>query len=541
MSFNFLAKFVILLLCTSSLSHPSARAQNIADAESDAERGISFARSRNWAEAEQELRKAVSAAPAVALYRAQLGSILGLESKWSESLSYFQKAVDLDPANVGFRRETAAVQWQLGLMDAAERNVSYILKRQPNDPGANLLFGLIADARGDYVGAAALLGAQFDLAVSQPDRAIVFFHSLMRSGHKTDVGRVIEVLRSHVSDPSWMTAIVQCATIAATGDDLETAEKLYALIPASDDLDQRAAAIPLATLHYRRGQVDRAQELVFRLIQRGWVSADAQALLGNCFESQGQAFLALEAYSKAVEIDPSKVAGYDDLISLQLALGKTNDAIALANRAVAIAPKNARAWVLKGNAELRTNAYKDALESYRHAAKLDSSNPDTILLIGGLHFISGENDAAIAEYKVGIDRFPHDSRFYVNCAEVLLGSPDSLELRARAETLLQKAVKLAPDSSEAHYQLGQLALRRGRLQDAENEFSASLQSDPNRSRTHYAMSLVYRRMGRSNQAEKQFAMYQDLKRVEENGTGVAEKEVVSGKGILPHPPPGPTK
>jgi tetratricopeptide (TPR) repeat protein len=417
------------------------------------------------------------------------------------------------------------VQWQLGLLDAAEGNVRYILKSEPSDPGAILLLGLVSDSRGHYADAARLLSSQFDLAVSQPDRAVVLFHSLLESGRKTDIGRVIEALRSHATDPLWSSAISRCATMAASGNNLEAAETLFAMIPDNDSV-QRAAGLPLATRLYQNGQLAQAQELLLRLIQRGWVSADAQTLLGKCLESQHDAGRAAEAYSKAIEIDPSTVARYDDLISLQLQFGKMNDAIAWANRAVTVAPKNAKAWVLKGNVELRSNAYQQALGSYLHAANLDGSDPDTILLIGGVHFISGENEAAIAEYKVGIERFPNDPRFYVNFAEVLLGSAESLERQARAEALLQKALQLAPHSAEAHYQMGQLALRQGRLQAAENEFSASLHSEPNRSKAHYALSLVYRRMGRPNEAEKQFALYQNLKRTEEDGTRAAASAAV---------------
>jgi tetratricopeptide (TPR) repeat protein len=525
LSFDSSAKCQIYLVCVLSFVFPAAKAQNSTEAQDYASRGISFARARNWEEAEQELRKAVRAAPSVAGYHAQLGSILGLESKWSESLTSFQKAVELAPSDINFRREAAAVQWQLGLLDAAEGNVRYVLKREPSDPGAILLLGLVSDARGQYVDAARLLSSQFDLAVSQPDRAVVLYHSLLRSGRKADIERVIEALRSHTIDPQWTRAISRCAATAAIGDDLEAAETLFALIPDNDS-DQRAAGWPLAVLLSQKGQVAQAQELLLRLIRRGWVSADAQTLLGKCLESQHEAGRAAEAYSKAIEIDPSSVARYDDLISLQLQLGKMNDALAWANRAIAVAPKNARAWVLKGNVEFRSNAYAQALNSYLHAASLDGSDPDTILLIGGVHFISGEEEAAIVEYKVGIERFPSDARFYVNYAEVLLGSPDSLRQQARAEGLLQKALKLAPHSAEAHYQMGQLALRQGRLQAAENEFSASLRSEANHSKAHYALSLVYRRMGRPDEAEKQFSLYRDVKRMEEDGTRAAANTAV---------------
>ena len=155
-------EFPILLVFLLNILSPTILAQNTMEAQAHASRGISFARSRNWPEAEQELKAAVRTAPSIAVYHAQLGSVLGLEGKWKESLTNFQKAVELDPANVGFRRETAAVQWHLGLMDSAEKNLKYILKKEPADPGATLLLGLVLDARGNYGDAARLLSSQFD-------------------------------------------------------------------------------------------------------------------------------------------------------------------------------------------------------------------------------------------------------------------------------------------------------------------------------------------------------------------------------------------
>ena len=118
-------------------------------------------------------------------------------------------------------------------------------------------------------------------------------------------------------------------------------------------------------------------------------------------------------------------------------------------------------------------------------------------------------------------RFPNEARLYLAYAEMLLGSPDSLKLQAEAANLLEMAVKLAPQSAEAHYQMGQLALRQSRLKDAEAELLHSLQSDPDQSKAHFALSTVYRRMGRVDDAAKQFLIYQDLKQVEESGTRAA--------------------
>ena len=512
-------RFVVLPLFAALLVVQSVTGQS-SPAQDRAGHGISLAREGKLVEAEQELRQAVRAAPVVAQYRAQLGSILGLQGKWKEALQSFQKAVDLAPQNLDFRRETAAVQWQLGLMPSAEKNLDYVLTKHPGDSGAILLLGLVKERTGDYAKAAQLLDSQFELVILQPDRTVALFHSTIESRQHDKLTKIVDALKLHVNDKPWADAIGRCTQIAAVGGDLQTSEALFALIP-DDNSGRPAAGFQLAKLLYSRGQVSQAKNLLLLLAEHGAVSADLQVLLGNCFESERRPDLALQAYQRAIQADPSRVDYYEDLISLLLYFHKTNDAIALVDHALAIAPNDARPWVWKGNVDLNRNAYEDAMRSYRHAAKLDSSNADAIVGVAAAYFVTGQSDAAIAEYKAGIARFPNDARFYVAYAEMLLASPDSLKLQAQAESLLQRALKLAPQSAEAHYELGQLALQQSRLKDAEAELSRSLQSDPDRSKTHFALSVVYRRMGRTDNATKEFAIYQNLKQTEEGGTAAA--------------------
>src|SRR6266850_5703894 len=159
---------VVACLFPMLLVSQSISAQNV-PAQTRASHGISLAREGKLSEAEQELREAVRAGPAVAAYRAQLGSILGLQGKWKEALESFRKGIELAPENLDFRRETAAVQWQLGLMSSAEKNLQYVLARHPDDRGAILLLGLVKERNGDYAIAAKLLDSQFALVIAQPD------------------------------------------------------------------------------------------------------------------------------------------------------------------------------------------------------------------------------------------------------------------------------------------------------------------------------------------------------------------------------------
>jgi tetratricopeptide (TPR) repeat protein len=495
-------------------------AQGLPEAESHASSGISFAKAHKWAEAEQELRAAVRAAPRVAVYHAQLGSVLGLQSKWREALGSFEKAVELDPVNLNFRREAAAVQWQLGLWDPAEANLRYILENQPGDPGATLLLGLVAEARGEFRTATKLLSSQFDLVVAQPDRVVALFHSAFQSGDQVNREKAIAALRVHASDPLWANAFGRCIQIAATGGDVGMSESLFALIPTNHS-ERTAMGLEIAKLRYRNGQFVKAQELLLQLMERGGVSADAEILLGNCYEAGQQPQLAARAYQRAMDMEPSQVSRYEDMISLQLDMGKTSAAMDFLKRALAIAPNDARVWVWKGNAELRTNSYKDALDSFLRASKLDGANADALLGLAGAKALAGLHEAAISEYQNGISRFPGDARFYVACAAMFLASANSLELQSQTESLLKEAIKLTAHSAEAHYQLGQLALQRGKLAEAETEFRSAIAADTGMSKAHFALSVVYRRLARAEDATTQFRIYQSLKRREENPSAVA--------------------
>jgi cytochrome c-type biogenesis protein CcmH/NrfG len=247
-------------------------------------------------------------------------------------------------------------------------------------------------------------------------------------------------------------------------------------------------------------------------------NADVETLLGNCLESERRPEQAIAAYRRAIEMDPSHIDRYEDLISLLLYQRRTADALLVVNQTLKIAPKDSRPWVFKGNVDLRRNDYKDALESYVHAVQLDKENPDALFGVAGVYYVTGQNEAAISECKAGISRFPNDARFYVTYAEMLLASPDAMQQHAQARDLLERAVKLTPQSAQAHYLLGQIALQEGQLKEAEEDLLRSLASDPDRSKTHFALSRVYRRMERADPSAKEFALYEKFKEREESGT-----------------------
>lgn len=489
------------------------QAEQADTAQRRAQQGIALAQTRDWPAAERELEAAVAAAPSTALYHAQLASVLGLEGKWRDSLKNFEKAVAIEPANLAYRRETAAVQWQLGLFEGAEKNIAYVLKAQPSDARATVLLGLVRASQARYSQAAALLDSQYDLTVSLPDWTVALFEASLKSADEGGTSRVMGALEARAGDSSWASAIARCAEIAASGGETQKALTLLGFIPVASPIRQ-ITGLRMATALYQAGQVPQAQRILEQLQGEGYENGDVVDLLGKCLEAEHEWELAAQSYKRAISLDQHKAAYFEDVVGLDLQLGRNGDAAEFADQAVALFPDDAKAWVLKGDVELRMSAYEKAMESYKHAGRLDPSSADVLMDLASLHFVAGETDQAIAQYKAGMTRFPRDPRFYIGCAEVLLGQPDPAKIQPYAKSLLQKAVALDPDSAEGHYQLGQLALQQEQWKEAESEFLLSAHSAPDRSKTHFALARLYRRMGQSDEADKQFSAYQSLKEQE---------------------------
>ena len=89
--------------------------------------------------------------------------------------------------------------------------------------GAIPLLGLVKERSGDYTSATQLPSSQFELVISQPDRRVSLFPSVVRSGQSDKIPKIVDVLKLHATDKLWADAIGRCIQLAAMGD-LQTAE-----------------------------------------------------------------------------------------------------------------------------------------------------------------------------------------------------------------------------------------------------------------------------------------------------------------------------
>ena len=90
---------------------------------------------------------------------------------------------------------------------------------------------------------------------------------------------------------------------------------------------------------------------------------------------QGLIVDAVAAFAQAVHITPSRVEGWVNLSSSQLAAGNFESAVTAASKAIDLNPKLMVAHMMLGDALRETNRWEEALSAYLLAVKLERSPP----------------------------------------------------------------------------------------------------------------------------------------------------------------------
>jgi cytochrome c-type biogenesis protein CcmH/NrfG len=157
--------------------------------------------------------------------------------------------------------------------------------------------------------------------------------------------------------------------------------------------------------------------------------------------------------------------------------------------------------------------FTDAIQSYTHAMQIDPSTPGALLGLAQAQASAGLTKEAYKNFEAGLKKFSEDARFRTSYAAVLLKQADSGDTQAevRAKQLLREALMLDPSLSDAHYQLGNLALKQDQIAEAEKHFEEVTKLDPNNAQGHFALARVYRRLARKEDAAREMKHYEELK------------------------------
>jgi tetratricopeptide (TPR) repeat protein len=499
------AAIVAFLLLVVPLYASSDQSQAAA-AHSD--KGLQLAQAGNLRGAEAELRVAVALDPTNPELLTSLATVLAIEKKLEDSITFFKRALKLDPGNLTARRYLAANLWQLQRYAEAKENLELILQRKGDDAPSRLLLGMVAENMKDYPTAARMLASVPQEVRKQPESLGALAESYYHLGEKEKARSILEELRNHAAG---VREVLLGAQIADQNADYATSEGLLDSIRPSYP-DPADISYRIAMVQYHAGKFAESEQTLRQLVDSGNATGSALNLLGWCYQKQNHAEQAFQAFERAIALEPADESNYLDFEKVLVADNRLAAALEIAKRTTDALPKSSRAFAMRGSIEMQASQFSNAVASYRRATELDPAAADSALGLADAEFAADMSKEASVSYEAAIRQFPRDTRFRIHYASALLKAAETGEPQAekRAETLLESAVKLDPSSVEARCQLGELALKNGQTREALEQYKVAAKLDPQNPKTHFGLSKVYRRLGKTEDASRETELFEQL-------------------------------
>ncbi len=176
---------------------------------------------------------------------------------------------------------------------------------------------------------------------------------------------------------------------------------------------------------------------------------------------------------------------------------------------------------------------------------------------------TGQHDAAIAQYRTVLKMAPNLPGLHFQIGKVLLERSRDTASLAEAENEFQQELALAPQNSEAEYELGEICRHRGELDKAVEHFSRALRYHPefeeaevglarsllslkkaqeavphllqaarlrpNDDVPHYLLASAYRELSKSEKSAEELARFRELR----GSRNQEAAEVRGSSGVTP--------
>jgi len=427
------------------------------------------------------------------LIRLQQGSV-------QDAVSDLQAAVQLDPKSSPALTGLATALFDSGKPQEAITDARQAISLDQRNFAAEALLGRLLLVTGaDIHEAIDHVSRSLDIDADQPDLRFDLINALRTVKDYATAGVQVRILS--VSLPP--------------GD----ARREYAEASIDLDLGHPDAAI----LHLRRALqtnpnfVAAQQDLTAALVQLGrW--QEASAILGPLVQSHRQsaqlAYMdalvlenthhaaAAEAEAdRAIALDPKSADAYVALGISQALQGRHADAVKSLERAIALQPGNFDAQFYLGRERYALNDAAGAAQALQSAVELRMSDAEARFLLGTALESAGNKEGAMEQYRQLAQLRPDDPRGHLGLGNLFLRYGQNDE----AITELLKARNLDPKNFEIAMDIGKILAKQGNFDESIRYLREASREAPSSPEAHYQLALALKRAGRTLEAAREFA------------------------------------
>ena len=233
----------------------------------------------------------------------------------------------------------------------------------------------------------------------------------------------------------------------------------------------------VAEIYYENGELDKAYDLYKKITVLEPVSENARVAflnMGNVLDDAQRYNEAIEAYEKALAIDPKDSSTLYNLGIVYKHMGKGELAIDTWRKASDLKPDDPRNLMAAADYYYEKNFLDDALSEYSKVVRRWPDIQDAHFNIATIYFKKDHLDYSLEEYKKVIEKNGKNDlarKAYINIGIIQSKTKkDDEETIKSAHANVQKALLIKPGDAEALSALGTVYMEAGNLDKAIDTF-----------------------------------------------------------------------
>jgi tetratricopeptide (TPR) repeat protein len=422
----------------------------------------------------------------------KLGDVCYTLNRYSEAITAYQRVIELDPQDAVSWNSLGTAQTALEHYEAAIKTLEQALEVDPDYAWPYHHLGVVYEKREAY-----------DMSVSYYQQA------LERHGDDRDaavswanLGRVYQVLDRHnEAIEAYQQAINLNPRNALAWDSLGDVYRILERHPEAIEAYQRAIELeptyawPYHNLALVYADQDRYQEAL-PLCQHALeyhANAQDQAIswnnLGKVYHALGRRAEAIDAYERAIKLDPGHAWPYNNLGVVYAAQGDYEPAATFYRQAIEQHDSDkdrSVSWDNLGNVLTALGQYEEAIEAYQQAVTL---NPNYVLpwnSLGNVYLGLERYSKALEAYQQAIQLDPDYALPWNGLGDVYhqlerhaVGSDLRADQTTRAIESYRRAIELNPDYAWPYHSLGTIYEQQREYESALSYYQQALERHEN--------------------------------------------------------------
>ena len=217
---------------------------------------------------------------------------------------------------------------------------------------------------------------------------------------------------------------------------------------------------------------------------------------GHALFTSGKYQDAIEAYSKAIKLDPKNAELYDFRADTYRELHNLNRAIKDYDKEIELDPKNKKAYKSRAYTYTDLGEYGKAIIDYNHMIDMGKNNANEYHLRGLIYAELKEYQQAIRDYDRAIELKHKDDMIYRSRGSAY----HELGNYKQAIEDYDKAIELSPKSSVNYYERGLVYIDIGNYNQSIKDFNKALEINSEYTASYNSRGRACARLGNYKQA-----------------------------------------